>query len=134
MGLTTHLNAVTEEVASIRNKGYKTRLDARELRQMGMLEHERTGESEHDPESHRYSEGQQEDADTMNQRANMGFHAVEFGECLVHDDTDSIIQDALTENDRVEMGVDFVLREDGKDCDWVRRGECGSKDKTLKEC
>jgi hypothetical protein len=41
---------------------------------------------------------------------------------LVHDDTDSIVQQTLPKDNGVQFWVDFVLIENGKDGDWVRGG------------
>lgn len=41
---------------------------------------------------------------------------------LVHDDTDSIIEQTLSKNDCVQLGVDLVLIEDGKDSNRVCGG------------
>lgn len=42
---------------------------------------------------------------------------------LVHDDTDSIVQQTFSKDDGVEFGIHFVLVEDSKDRDWVGGGE-----------
>jgi hypothetical protein len=44
-------------------------------------------------------------------------------ECFVHDNTDSVIEDAFSKDYGVEMWVDLVLIEDGEDSDGVRRGQ-----------
>lgn len=41
---------------------------------------------------------------------------------LVHDNTDSIIEQRLAEDDGVELGVDLVLIEYREDGDWVCSG------------
>lgn len=41
---------------------------------------------------------------------------------LIHDDTDSIVQQALAEDDSIQLGVDLILIEYGKNGDWIRSG------------
>ena len=41
---------------------------------------------------------------------------------LVHNNTDSIVQQTLSKYDRVEFGVHFVLVEYGQDRYGIRRG------------
>jgi hypothetical protein len=50
---------------------------------------------------------------------------------LVHDDTDGIVQQALTKDDAVQLRIDLVLIEDGKNRDWIGGGERRSKDETF---
>ena len=52
---------------------------------------------------------------------------------LVHNDTDSIVEQALAEDDCVELGVDLVLVEDGKNGHWISRRQCRAESKTLNE-
>lgn len=44
---------------------------------------------------------------------------MEFRESFVHDDTDCVIKDTLPKDHRIELGVNFVLVEYGKDRHWV---------------
>lgn len=38
---------------------------------------------------------------------------------LVHDDTDSIVQQTLAKDDGVQFWIDLILVEDRKNGDWV---------------
>ena len=53
---------------------------------------------------------------------------------LVHDDRYRIVQDTLTENDRVELGVNFVLVENGQDRHRIRRREGRTENQTFEKC
>lgn len=50
---------------------------------------------------------------------------------LVHDDTDCIVQQTLTKDDGVELGVHLVLIEDGEDGDWICCRQCGPEDEAF---
>lgn len=52
---------------------------------------------------------------------------------LVHDDTDGVVQQALSEDDRVQLGVNFVLIEDGEDGDRVGGGQRRTEDEAFYE-
>ena len=102
-----------------------------------MLETKRAAQSERYTENHGYEEGKQEYANSVEQRGEVDVLPVELGQgpvcqlvyrvtlrplhSLVHDDRDSIVQDALSENDRVQFRVDLVGVEDGKDRDGISR-------------
>lgn len=50
---------------------------------------------------------------------------------LVHNDTNSIVEQTLAKNDGVEFRVDLVLVEYGQDGDRVRCGQRGSEDEAF---
>lgn len=52
---------------------------------------------------------------------------------LIHNDTDSIVQQTLTKDDGVQLGIDLVLIEDGQNGNGVRGRQGGSKDKTFEQ-
>jgi hypothetical protein len=85
-----------------------------------VLEGERGEETKSDAEGHAAAEGEKENADAVEDRANVDLGAAELGKRLIHDDCDSVVEDTLAEYDAVELGIDFVLLEDGQDCNRVR--------------
>lgn len=121
-----------------------------------MLEDEGAGEAEHDAEGHRDGELEEEDGDTVEERGSKDVFAVELRQgpearestrvrpsirwktrltldALVKDDGDSIVQEGLSKDDRVELGVDLIGVEDGKDRHGVGRREGGTEDKALEK-
>ena len=67
----------------------------------------------------------------MEERAGVDRRAAELGEGLVHDDSDRINQNALVEDDAVELWIDPVLLGDGQDLDGVRRAQRRAKYRTF---
>lgn len=114
-----------------------------------MLEHEGTRESKDDAESHGDEEGEEEDADSVEEREDVNLLAVELRESptsprqfgsteakrswdsLEHDDGDGVVEDGLAKDDRVQLGVDVESVEDGENCDGVRCRESRSKEEAL---
>lgn len=52
---------------------------------------------------------------------------------LKHDDGHCVIQDTLSKDDRVQLGVDFELVEDGENSDWIGGRQDGAKDHRVQE-
>ena len=52
---------------------------------------------------------------------------------LIHDDAHRVVQQALAKDDRVQLRIDLVLREDAQDRDRVRCGERRAEDEALEE-
>lgn len=99
--LTAHLKTIAEEVASVRHKGHQARLDPRKLGQMRMFQGERTSQPKHNSQSHRDRERKQEYPNAMEKGADMMIYAMELGKRFVHDDTNSIVQYALSKDDGI---------------------------------
>ena len=51
---------------------------------------------------------------------------------LVHDDTDSVVQQTLSKDDGVQLRIDLILREYAQDSNGVRSAERRAEDQTLK--
>lgn len=114
-----------------------------------MLEHQTAAQSENHSQRHRDAEGEQEDADSVEEGENVNLFAVELRKgsgkmrcrsassppfpadsehSLEHDDSDRIVQDALSKDDRVELRIDVQRVEDGEDGDRVCSGECRAEE------
>jgi hypothetical protein len=72
-----------------------------------VLEGERGEETKSDAEGHAAAEGEKENADAVEDRANVDLGAAELGKRLIHDDCDSVVEDTLAKYDAVELGIDL---------------------------
>ena len=121
-----------------------------------MLQPKGAAQAKGHTEQHGDEEGKEKDADSVEEGRNVDVFAVETGEgpavdqhyqikenpgartaidgdSLVHDDRYRVVQYTLAKDNRVQLGVDLGLIEDGEDGNWVCGREGGSKDETLKE-
>lgn len=46
------------------------------------------------------------------------------GYVLIHNDANSIVEQAFAKDDRIQLRVDFVLLKDGQNRDRIRRRKC----------
>lgn len=154
---TAHVHAGAHEVAGKGDEGDDARLDSREEVEMRVLEDQRRSQSESYSESHRDGELKQEDGDSVEEGRDENVVAVEVGESpiggtntsesafiarnegkgerhlLVQNNTDSIVDEALAEDDRVELWIDLVRVEDGQDRNGVGRRQSRTEDQALNQ-
>jgi hypothetical protein len=136
-----HGHAVREEVAGVRAESDEARLNGGVKVQRGVLEDERHPKAKGNAERHGHAEREQENSNALEYGTNKDFFGPmelrqrsmrssaeethssnKWRHALVHDDTDSIVQQTLPKDNSVQFWVDFVLVENGKDGDWVRGG------------
>ena len=127
-----HGETIRKEVARIGAECNQAGLDRGIETERRVFQHQGHGEAENDAQCHRYAEREQEDANAMEDGRNENLRSVELRQrsvvhsganvendeprySLVHDDTDGVIEKTLSENDRVQFRIDFVLLKDGKD-------------------
>lgn len=148
--LTTHVQSCTHKVACEGDERDDAALDSWVKSELGVLKDERAGEGEDDAEGHRDGELEQEDGDSVEERADGdALVTVELGQgparreaedasvrkradadtvrehgegdySLVENDGDGIIEERFSKDDGEELRVDLVRVEDGDDSDGIR--------------
>ena len=115
---------IREEVASICDEYNKTAFDFGESPNKCVFESQGGADAHNDSNQKTAEKNCQKDANGFKQReycqAARGAR-VAISLCrLEQNDGDGIVQNGLAKDDRIELGLDFVNVEDGKDSDWVR--------------
>ena len=133
MQLTRHVDSVREEVARICNKYNETALDLGETSDKGILEQQTRANADDQANHQTAKEDKQEDTDTLKEtqdgQMTLGSTLPVLLSSLEENNGNSVIEDRLSEDDGVELWVNFVGVEDGKDCDGIGSGErCADRD------
>lgn len=120
--------------------------------QVRVFEHQRRAKSKGHPEGHGNTEREQEYADTMEYRGHEYFSPMEAAQSpvycfrhlssfskaaieyvLIHDDTNSVIDQTFAKDDSIELWVDLVLLKDGQNCYRIRCRECGTESQAFNQ-
>jgi hypothetical protein len=125
--LTGHVDRIREEVACIGNENDKTTLDLGEAPDQGILEQKTRANANNQTNHQTAEEDQQENTDTLEQtqdgQMTLGGALSVFLSSLEQDNGDGVVEDGFSKDDGVELRVDFISVEDGKDGDGVGSGE-----------
>jgi hypothetical protein len=125
--LTGHMDGIREEVACISDENNEAALDLWEAPDQGVLEQKTRANADNEANHQTAEEDEQKDADTLEQtqdgQMTFGGALSVFLSSLEQDNSDGVVEDGLSKDDSVELRVNLISVEDGKDGDGIGSGE-----------
>jgi hypothetical protein len=118
------MNAVREKVARICNEHNEAGLNLRISPDERILQGERRTNAYQNPNEHTSEEDEQEDADSFEETNDAhvsNFTCLISLRCFEQHDSNSIVQDRFSEDDSVQLRLNFVEVENGKNGDGICR-------------
>lgn len=116
-----------EKVGGVGNEDNQTALNLGEPAEVSELQQQRSSHAHQETNEHTAEEDEQKDAGTLEEadKAEIaGFALVILLRRLEDDDGNGIVQDRLSKDDGIQLGVDLVGVEDGQDGDGIGGGQC----------
>jgi hypothetical protein len=123
MQLTRHMDSVRKEVARIGDQNDEAALDLGETPDQGILEQKTRADANNQANHQTAKEDEQENTNTLKQTQDsemtLGGALPVLLSSLEQDNGNGVVEDRLSEDDGIELWVDFVGVEDGKDGDGI---------------
>ena len=130
MQRTGHVDGIGEKISGICDQDDETALNLWEPPDKGILEQQAGSYTNDQTNDQTAKEDEQEDTDTLKQTQDgqmaCGSAGFVFLGRLEEDNGNGIVQDGLSKDDGVKLGVYFVRVEYGEDGDGVRGGQSGA--------
>lgn len=124
---TRQVHTMREEVGGVRDEDNKAALNVREPSDVGDLEQQCRQDTNDNADNQTTEEDKQEDAGGLKEAENAVAGRLPLFVLLggfENNNGNSIVEDRFTEDDGIELRVDFVSVEDGEDCDGIGSREC----------